>query len=214
MARLRAQAIASAGVVESGNSAVIVTVAPGGEVLDRRRVDLTHGLPTHPHHHEGSWAVGRYLKTPGARAMPLAEVIKLVEHVRVAAEQGARDILEVLAAAVAVPIGSIALRACPALPPTIEQRIRDNRAQTVADTVMYREALASAATARGWAVHWYERDQVTRAAAAVLGVENVDAFLRALGRSLGPPWQAAHKLATVAALAALRHPRTSHLGDR
>jgi hypothetical protein len=36
---------------------VLVTVAPGGELVDRRRVDLTEGLPTHPYHHEGSSAV-------------------------------------------------------------------------------------------------------------------------------------------------------------
>ena len=49
------------GVAEHGNSAVLVTVAPGAELLDRRRIDLTHGLPTHPYHHAGSWAVGRSL---------------------------------------------------------------------------------------------------------------------------------------------------------
>jgi hypothetical protein len=40
--------VAIAGVVEHGNSAVLVTAGPGA-VLDRRRIDLTHGLPTHPH---------------------------------------------------------------------------------------------------------------------------------------------------------------------
>jgi hypothetical protein len=47
------------GVAEHGNSAVLVTVGAGGELVDRRTVDLNeHGLPTQPHHHEGSWAVG------------------------------------------------------------------------------------------------------------------------------------------------------------
>ena len=69
MARGRTQRAATVGVAEHGNSAVLVTIAPGGELLDRRRIDLTdRGLPTHPHHHEGSWAVGRYLNGPGARA--------------------------------------------------------------------------------------------------------------------------------------------------
>jgi hypothetical protein len=39
-------------------------------------------------------------------------------------------------------------------------------------------------------------------AAAALGREDVDAFLAAMGRSIGPPWQARHKLAAAAALAA------------
>jgi hypothetical protein len=35
-----------------------------------------------------------------------------------------------------VPIGRIAIRRCPELPPTSEERIADNRAQTYADAVM------------------------------------------------------------------------------
>jgi hypothetical protein len=204
MARART---ATAGVVENGNSAVLVTIAPGGELLDRRRIDLTTGLPSHPHHHEGSWAVGRYLNTPGARVLSLAEAVALVERVREAAARGARERLKALASAVAVPITSIAMRECPALPPTIEERIADNRAQTVADTVMYREALAAAARERGWSVHWYDRDRVFKAAAAVLGRADIDAFLQEMGRSIGPPWQAKHKLAAAAALAASRRVR-------
>ena len=61
-----------------GNSAVLVTMGPDGEFLDRGRVDLTRGLPTHPHHHEGSWAVGRYTNSPWARAITLAEAVALV----------------------------------------------------------------------------------------------------------------------------------------
>jgi hypothetical protein len=181
---------------------VLVTVAPGGELLDRRRIDLTtRGLPTHPHHHEGSWAVGRYLNIPGARALSLAEAVALVEQVRESAARGAREGLEALAAAVPAPITNIAIRLCPELPPTTEERIADNRAQTMADSVMYREALAAAAEARGWCVHWYDRESVFRDAAAALGREDVDAVLYAMGRSIGPPWQAKHKLAAAAALA-------------
>ncbi len=204
----RAQRIATVGVTEHGNSAVLVTVASGGELLDRRRVDLTEpGLPTHPHHHQGSWAVGRYLNTPGARVLSLTDAIALVERVRVSAARGARESLEALAGAVAVPITSIALRVCPALPPTTRECIADNRAQTYADSVMYRQALAHAAEARGWSVHWYDREHVFGDAATVLGckdVDAIDAFLQAMGRSAGPPWQAKHKLAAAAALAAQR----------
>lgn len=188
------------GVVENGNSAVLVTVA-GGRVLDRRQIELTPpGTPTHPHHHQGSWAVGRYLNTPGAKPTSLAEAVALVEHVRGLAERGARESLDALAAAVAAPIAGVALRECPELPPTIEARIADNRAQTYADTVMYRQALAGAAEARGWSVHWYDRERVARAAAAALGRDDIDAVLRELGRPLGAPWHAQHKLAAAAAI--------------
>jgi len=198
----RTQPGAAVGVAEHGNSAVLVTVTPGGELLDRRRIDLTEPeLPTHPHHHEGSWAVGRYLNIPGARPLSLAEAVALVERVRASAMRGAREALEALAAAVPVPIASIAIRVCPELPPTTEERIVDNRAQTMADTVMYREAVAAAAEARGWSVHWYERERVFRDASAALGRKDIDAFLHAMGRAAGPPWQAKHKLAAAAALA-------------
>ena len=194
---------ATVGVAEHGNSAVLVTIAHDGTLLDRRSIDLTdRGVPTHPHHHEGSWAVGRYLNTPGAQQGSLADAVALVERVRASAERGARERLGALAASVPAPIVRIAIRVCPSLPSTTEERITDNRAQTVADSVMYREALAHAAEARGWSVHWYDRERVFRDAAAALGRKDVDAFLLAMGRSIGPPWQAKHKLAAAAALAA------------
>lgn len=201
------QTSAIVGVAEHGNSAVLITLAPGGELLDRRRVDLTRGLPTHPYHHEGSWAIGRYVNSPWAKKISLHDAIALVERVREAAARGARESLEALAASVAIPIAGISIRVCPALPPTTEQRIRDTRAASVADSIMYREALAVAAEARGWLVHWYSRDSVFRDAAAALDGNNVDAFLKAMGQSIGPPWQARQKLAAAAALALIHaHP--------
>lgn len=196
---------ATVGVAEHGNSAILVTVSPGGDLLDRRRIDLTRGLPTHPYHHEGSWAVGRYLNSPWARETSLVEAVALVERVRESAARGAREALDALASTVSLPIASFAIRACPTLPPTTEERIADTRAANVADSVMYREALAAAAEARGWRVHWYDRDRVFHDAAAALGCEDIDAVLRAMGRSTGPPWQARHKLAAAAALAATRN---------
>jgi hypothetical protein len=195
---------AAVGVAEHGNSAVLVTIAPGGELLDRRRVDLTSGLPTHPYHHEGSWAVGRYLTSSWARAISLSDAVALVERVRTAAAAGACESLEALAATVSMPIASIAIRVCPELPPTTEARIADARAANVADSVMYRETLAAAARSRGWSVFWYDRDRVFGEAAAALGRDDFNGFLDAMGRSIGPPWQAKHKLATAAALVALK----------
>jgi hypothetical protein len=203
MTRRQTQQAATVGVAEHGNSAVLVTVTPAGELIDRRRIDLTHGLPTHPYHHEGSWAVGRYLNSSWARAISLTEAVALVERVREAAAQGACDSLQALAATLTVPIAGIAIRSCPKLPSTTEERIADSRAATVADSVMYREALATAARARGWFVHWYDRKRVFGDAAAALGTEDLDVFLRAIGRAIGPPWQAGHKLAAAAALAAM-----------
>jgi hypothetical protein len=199
------QQTATVGVAEHGNSALLVTVTPEGELLDRRRIDLTSGLPTHPYHHEGAWAVGRYLNSPWARPISLADAVALIKRVHEAAAHGAREHLRALAAAVPVPIASIAVRECPALPASIEERIADNRAQVVADSVMYREAIAIEAKALGWHVYWYNRERVFGEAGTVLGGEDTSALLNAMGRSAGPPWQAKHKLAAAAALAALRH---------
>ena len=201
MVKARANRGTAVGIAEHGNSAVLVTVTAGGELLDRRRIDLTRGLPTHPYHHEGSWAVGRYLKSSWSRPISLADAVALVERVREAAARGAHEALEVLAAEVSAPIASVAVRVCPRLPATTEERITDTRAACVADSVMYREALAAAAEARGWAVHWYDARRVLHDASDVLG-KDVDALLQAMGRSVGPPWQAKHKLAAAAALVA------------
>src|SRR3984885_15856060 len=108
MAKARVQQAAIVGVAEHGNSAVLVTVASGGELLDRRRIDLTSGLPTHPYHHEGSWAVGRYLNSSWARPISLADAVALVERVRESAALGARESLEALAASGSTPIARIA----------------------------------------------------------------------------------------------------------
>ena len=145
--------------------------------------------------------MGRYRNTPGARVVSLAEAVALVERVRASAAHGARESLKALAVAVPVPIASIAIRVCPKLPHTIEERIADNRAQTVADSVMYREALATAAEARGWSVHWYNPERVFRDAAEALGCADINVFLHTMGQSISPPWQARHKL-TAAPLAA------------
>jgi hypothetical protein len=52
--------------------------------------------------------VGRYLNTPGARVLSLAEAVALVECVGTAAAHGARESLEALANAVRVPIAALA----------------------------------------------------------------------------------------------------------
>ena len=193
---------ATVGVAENGNSAVLVTIARGGKLLDRRSVELTDGsLPTHPYHHEGSWAVGRYTNTPGARPLSLGDAVVLVERVREAALRGARQSLAELARAVPEAIGAIVLRALPKLPPTTEARITDHRAHTMADSAMYREVLATAAEERKWSVHWYDRARVFDDAARALDQPRIDELLQRMGRSLGPPWQAKHKLAAAAALA-------------
>ncbi|MGA8473532.1 MAG: hypothetical protein WB681_00560 [Candidatus Cybelea sp.] len=175
------------GVSDHGGWAVLVTVARDGTLLDRRRVDLVDdGLPAIPHHHEG-------------QGLPVDEAVALVERVRLSAERHAVIALDAVAVCVR-PVLGVALRNCPQLPPTIAERIKDYRARNVADWVMYRNALAFAAEARGWPIHWYDAKKVLASAAKALGVENFDAHFLDLRRAIGPPWNQDHKLAMAAAM--------------
>ena len=183
------------GVADHGGWAVLVTALPDGTALDRRRVELVPvGLPRFPHHHEG-------------QSLPLRQAVDLVERVRTAARQQTADELDALAASSSATISGIASRKCVSLPPTVSERISDYRAQTAADSVMYRELLAHAAKARGWWVHWYEPDDVLAEAARALRRSNIDDLLQKTGIRIGPPWQKDHKVAMAAAIAASALPR-------
>jgi hypothetical protein len=179
------------GISDHGGWAILVTVTREGALLDRRRVELVDdSLPALPHHHQ-------------AQRLPLEEGVALVERVRASAERHAVLALEAVAMTVQ-PIRGVALRNYQQLPPTIAERIKDHRARNVADWVMYRKALAAAATARGWSVHLYDAKNVTAAASQALRVENFDAHFLAMRRSVGPPWNNDHKLAMAAAIVAAK----------
>jgi hypothetical protein len=177
------------GVSDHGGWAVLVTAARDGTLLDRRRVELVdEGLPKIPHHSE-------------AQRMPLDKAVELVERVRESAEKHALLALDAVAGTVPRVFG-IALRKCPPLPATIAERIKDYHAQNNADWVMYRQALASAAEARGWSVFWYDAKSMLDAARKVLQVENLDGHFQQIRKSVGPPWNNDHKLALAAAVVA------------
>jgi hypothetical protein len=180
------------GVADHGGWAVLVTATADGTLLDRRRVELVdEDLPKIPHHNEGQ-----------SKKLPIEEAVALVRRVQVSAERHSKLALDAVAAAVPGRIAGIALRHCPELPPTIAERITDYRAQNNADWIMYRKALAAAAEARGWAVHWYDAKKVLAAASQALRVKDLDAHFAQLRKSIGPPWGQDHKLAMAAAIVA------------
>ncbi len=179
------------GVSDHGGWAVLVTMARDGTLLDRRRVELVDEfLPALPHHHP-------------PRGLTSDEAVALVERVRVSAEKHAVVALEAVTMAVG-PILGVALRNCPALPATVAERIKDYRARNVADWVMYRQALAAAAAARGWPVYWYDAKRVVNAAGQALRIENFDAHFLNMRTAVGPPWNQDHKLAMAAAIVAAK----------
>lgn len=182
------------GVSDHGGWAVLVTVSGDGTLLDRRRVELVdEGLPKIPHHSEG-------------QRLPIEEAVALVERVQASAERHAKLALDAVAMTVGarICILGVALRQCPELPPTVADRIKDYRAQNNADWVMYRKALAGAAEAHGWPVHWYDAKKVLEAANEALGIADLDAHFLQLRKSIGPPWGKDHKVAMAAAIVAAR----------
>lgn len=189
MANRTATGSASVGVADHCGWAILVTVAPDGTLVDRRRVDLVDDdLPKLPHHHD-------------AQGLPAREAAALIERVKRSAEACAAVCLHALATTVPMKIAAIALRTCPPLPETIAERLSDYRAQNVADTVMYRTALAQAAEAKGWTVHWYEVKHVQSEAARALGRRTIVDLLEKTGTAVGRPWQKDHRVAMAAAIA-------------
>ena len=181
---------ASLGVSDHGGWAVFVTVTRSGTLVDRRRVELVDpSLPKLPHHHD-------------ARGLSVDDAVALVERVRRSAERCASARLEELETSVPATIDRIALRSCPPLPATIAGRISNYRASNVADWVMYREALANAAAARGWLVHWFDAKRVFADAARALDLKTIHDLLEKTGAAVGPPWQKDHRLAMAAAISA------------
>lgn len=181
------------GVSDHGGWAILVTAGADGTLLDRRRVELVDAeLPGMPHHVEG-------------QSLPLAQAVGLVARVRVSAERHAALALAALEAELGVR--AIALRALQPVPPTVEERLTDYKARNVADWVMYRNVLADAARARGWAVHWYDAKHVLDEAAMVLGCADVEAQLKDVGRVVGRPWAKEHRMALAAAIVAGSKPR-------
>lgn len=185
------------GVSDHSGWAVLVTVSFDGELLDRRRVDLLdEGLPRLPHHHE-------------AQRLPLPEATALIERVRQSADRHSAQVLAELAGSVSMPIAGISIRQCPPLPPTIEERIADYRAQNVADTVMFRNAIADAATARGWAVRWYDARKVLELARASVE-DDLDARFQRIRNTIGAPWGHDQRIAMAAGIVAARGRELSH----
>jgi len=180
------------GVSDHAGWAALMTVDPAGAVVDRRRVELVDpSLPSFAYHH-------------GAQGLPIDEGVALVERVAASAAERAAAGLAALADGLEseAAIGVIALRVRPKLPASITERIQSYHAQTRADGVMYREALAAAAEARGWRVSWFEPKRVFDEAARHLGVPSLEPRLAEVGAALGPPWRKDQKLAMAAAIAA------------
>ncbi|MFD0684147.1 hypothetical protein [Actinomadura fibrosa] len=169
--------------------AVAVTASADHRVVDRRRIDLVEpGTATAPVHHEG-------------KPLDDAAAADLVARVRASAARATAAALDGLAAALPEPIVSISLRSWP---PDFPDDIAVQRRvpyEARADSVMYRQVLAEAARARGWAVHLYEAKDVESRAARILA-GRADDVLHGPRATLGPPWTKDHRTALAATVVA------------
>jgi len=74
-----------------------------------------------------------------------------------------------------------------------------------ADSMMYHDALCTAARRLSIALELHDRgEEVVRAADRLrVSLEELEHFLQAAGKSLGPPWHKEHRLAAAAAMGVL-----------
>lgn len=168
------------GIYDHLGWAVAVTVDGDGAVVDRRRLELVEpDVSPAPIHYDG-------------RSHDLAGVTALVQQVRASVARATETALDDLAASLSAPIAAMALRTwSPDFPSDVETQLRSPY-EARADAIMYRQILAAAAEARGWAVHRYEAKQVLDAVD--------DALLRAPRAVLGSPWTKDHRIALAALL--------------
>jgi len=167
--------------------------------VDRRRIELLEaGLPAAPIHHEG----GPHLLHRRAEPLDDDALAALVAGVRASAGRATATALDQLASELPEPIVSMSLRIWPADFPediAVQRRVPY---ESRADSVMYRQVLATLAGDRGWEVHLYDA-KVEDDAARILG-ERADDVLRGPRATLGPPWSKDHRTALAATIVVRR----------
>jgi len=175
------------GIYDHLGSAVAVTASSHHDVVDRRRIDLLEpDMPKMPIHHP-------------RQGLSLDEIEALVTRVRASAELATSASLDALTAALPAAVTSVHLRGLPSdFPTDISVQLRAPH-EAQADAIMYRQVLAAVATARGWAVRFYDAKTAEADAAAILG-GRADEVLRGPRGRLGPPWTKDHRTALAATI--------------
>jgi hypothetical protein len=163
-------------------------------ILDRRRVELIEpGLPSAPYHHEGL-------------ELPLEEAELVIRKTRASVVEHCRRVMDALKCTWGVDAVVIQVSPYKELPESIS-RVLDSRPLTyAADGMLYREELASQASAIGLVVHRFLRksDQVAAASKALgWSVTEVAGILASFGKSVGAPWRKEHQQVAAATLCVL-----------
>lgn len=153
-------------------------------------------MPSQPYHHD---TVG----------MPVHDAEALVARIRHAVLETTLAHLSELCDALRPQhgIGVMTIRTPPLafVPVTVAEAHASYAVMCRADGMMYHDALCTAARRLEIGVETDDRgDAIERAAERLaVSVEQIEQFLDATGRRLGPPWRKEHRLATAAAIAAL-----------
>jgi hypothetical protein len=175
------------GIADHFGWAVAVTASDDHEVVDRRRIELVEpGVTPAPIHYESA-------------RLDVAATTALVAEVRASVQRCSAAALDELAAALPSPIASISLRTWPPDFPVDIEVQRGAPYEARADAIMYRQALAEVAEARGWVLHLYDAKRVEAAATVLLG-DRADDVLRGPRTRLGPPWSKDHRVALAATI--------------
>jgi hypothetical protein len=173
------------GIFDHFGWAIAVVADDDHDVVDRRRIELVEpGLTQAPVHYD-------------AAGLDDAALAALIDRVRASVVEVGGAALDALPG----PIASMSLRTWPADFPTDLATIRRSPWEARADAVMYRQALAELAEARGWAVHTYDAKSVEAQAAALLGSRAEDLLVGPKAR-LGAPWAKDHRTALAATVLA------------
>jgi hypothetical protein len=163
-------------------------------VVDRRRVTLCpESLPRQAYH--------------AAQDLPPAKAALLVREVHEAVDRMTALVLDELAAVAAPhgPLVGVGVTGFPREVPVLEKILASHALLHLAEGELYRGALCDAADARGCAVVPIDPKNGIAETAHALG-SAPEPFARRLAdlrAELGAPWQADHRLATAAGLAAL-----------
>ncbi|MCZ6503105.1 MAG: hypothetical protein O6945_11380 [Gammaproteobacteria bacterium] len=188
------------GVSEHNGWAIFVCVsARAGRpvVIDRRRVQLLDsGLPRQPYHHE-------------ATELELDKAEALITRVEESAAANALSRLTELQQDIESDheLVAISIREDPVrpLPKTVAEILSHHPSMHAAEGILYRRALRDAGHTIGIEVDSYPRKNGMAHFVGKLETveESLDDLLKKIGKSLGPPWQKDHKVATSAAMAVL-----------
>ncbi|MDP3854424.1 hypothetical protein [Phenylobacterium sp.] len=168
------------------------------QVIERRRIVFANG-------HE-RFAYHQAAEVDAAKAEAFIEGIRTATAANVAHEIGnliadlQRDGVNVRRAV--APTGTARL------PETLEDILRAHARMHAAEGVFYRDVVAAGCTALGLQVHRVVERDLPRLVCDLVGVDEpaLEARLKEIGASLGPPWSEDYRLATQAAWLHLDEP--------